>query len=259
MSWNTAARWAYDNHAWIAGTTYVASGEATGYPATNLASSKRGLVWRSTTTTGSQDVLITFPTSQTVQVVALVNWRAHAGGTVKAEYWNGAAYVAFGGGTGLFTLPASNRTRLIALWSAAGVATTRVRITFTNTAAVSAAVELGVVFAAAYLEPSVSVANALSYDVADPSVVETSEGGQRQFWIRQAYLELTQAYLQIPAADKDALLAMYDAVGRHGPVVVALDADDPQKVAYGTLAGRISAQHQALDVWNVAVPFVEAC
>jgi hypothetical protein len=250
-------RFVHVNQVWQAGVTLTASAEATGYPATNLLSPKRTLPWRSTTGTGHQTMTIAFASAQTIKVIALVNWRGHTGGTIKAEYWTGSAWANFGGGTGLFTLPASNRTRLVARWDATGVSTTQIRITFTNTAAANEYVELGTVVAGDYFAPTVNVNEPLGYVPIDPSLSRESEGGQETIWERQPYLSIDAAFEFLPAADTDTLRQIFDAVGRRTPIVLALDPDDVDQTLYGRLAG-MPTQHGTLDQWHVRVPFQEA-
>jgi hypothetical protein len=145
-----SARFVYDNEVTKAGVTIAASSAASGYPAAYLSNRARWKPWRSGTSTGDQTVTVTFPTSKTVKAIAIVNYLAHVGGSIKAEYWTGAAWANFAGGTGLFTLPASNRTKVVVLWDTTGVSTTQIRITFTNTGAVNAYVELGALVAGSY-------------------------------------------------------------------------------------------------------------
>jgi hypothetical protein len=251
------ARLLATNLAWASGASVAASAAATGYPASNLLSPKRTQVWRSSTTTGDQTVTSTLASALAITAIALVNWKKHGtAGTIKVETKNGGgAYAAFGGGSGLFTLPASNRTRLVILFGSATA--TDVRITFTNVGAVSDYVELGVLFVSAYVEPSTNIADALTYTVVDPSVVKRTEGGQRQTWSRTKYLTLASSWSYLSAADKDALLAIYDLVGVGTPIVFALVPANADQIAYGYLQ-TAGAKHEVIDQWTYGPAFEEA-
>ncbi len=254
------ARILHSNVVLEAATTLVASASATGYAVTNLKNPhKRTLVWRSSTTTGDQTVTASF-SARTIKAVALVNWLIHAGGSVKVEYRNGGAYAAFGGGSGVFTIPDPARTRVTALYDTAGVTATDIRITFTNTAAVSAYVELGVLViadSAGYLASTVNVSDPFGHDQVDPSEARAALGGQEWFNERPNYLEFSLGYRWLPAAQKDALIAIYDDHGRRLPVVFAVDPSSPNLTVYGRFAGKLGVDHVTRDQWHVDVPIRE--
>lgn len=156
------ARIIYDNLALT--STITANSQVSDRPASYLKSAARWKKWRSATSTGDQWARFDFA-SHLVQGIALVDWRAHAGGTVKAEYWTGSTWADFA----TFTLPTFNPTRVVSVWVAGGVVTTRIRIYFTNTGAVSDYVELGVVLVGEYLEPSATLSDGFEMDLHDPS------------------------------------------------------------------------------------------
>ena len=251
------ARLLATNLTWASGASVAASSAATGYPASNLLSPKRTTVWRSSTSTGDQTVTGTLASAIAIAAVALVNWKAHStGGTIKVETKNGGgAYAAFGGGSGLFTLPATNRTRLVILFGSATA--TDVKITYTNVGVANDYVELGVLFVAAYVEPSTNIADALNYTIVDPSIVKRTEGGQRQTWTRTKYLTLQSSWSYLSASDKDALLAIYDAVGVGTPIIFALVPTNVDQIVYGYLQTS-AAKHEVIDQWTYGPMFEEA-
>jgi hypothetical protein len=252
------ARFLWENECVKSGVTITASGSATGYPSTYLANRARWKPWRSTTTTGNQNVVFDFGTAKTITAVCLVNWRKHGTtGTIKAEYWTGAAYAAFDAGTGLFTLPSSNRTRVVGLWYTPGRSTSRIRITFTNTGAVSDYVEVGVCVAGAYVEPAVTLTDDLRFDYTDPSSNVASDDGQEVARQRTKFLALATEYVAITAADKNNFFTMFDTVGCTLPFIYAVDATDADQVVYGRLTAILPAAHQTFNRWNVSVPFLE--
>jgi hypothetical protein len=239
------------------GASVAVSAAATGYPASNLLSPKRTQVWRSSTTTGDQTVTSTLSAATAITAIALVNWKKHStAGTIKVETKNGGgAYAAFGGGSGLFTLPTSNRTRLVILFGSATA--TDVKVTFANVGAVSDYVELGVLFVAAYLEPSQNITDALTYTVVDPSLAKRTEGGQKQTWTRTKYLTVSANWTLLSGSDKDSLLAIYDAVGVGTPIVFAFVPTNVDLIAYGYLQGAV-AKHKVVDLWAYSQAFEEA-
>lgn len=246
-----------------AATTVAASASATGYAATNLQNTKRTLKWRSSTTTGNQTVTVSF-SARTINAVAIGDWLLHtSGGTVKAEYKNGGgAYAAFGGGTGVFTIPSPARTLLSVLYSTGGVTATDIRITFTNTGAVSAYVELGLLFiadSAGYFTATVNVTDDLGFGLVDPSEERVSIGGQKEFNQKTGYLVVPTEFGWIGATQKDSLLAIRDSVGRRIPVIVAIDPDDANKTIYGRLSDvTLRASHTTRDQWSVRLTVEEA-
>jgi hypothetical protein len=247
------ARFIWDNA--VAAANIAASAEASGYPASYLNNRARWKPWRSTATTGNQTVTATF-TSRLVQAVAIVNYLAHTGGTIKAEYWTGAAFAAFDGGTGLFTLPASNRTRLAVLWFPAGRTTTQIRITFTNTGAVNMAVELGALVIGPYFEPTIGLTDDLGFDYQDPSNVIETPGGQELANERQKYLGLNTVFEYLTAADRNNFLTMFDTVGVTKPLIYAVDPTNVDQIVYGRFL-QLPLRHQVIDQWTIQLPFKE--
>lgn len=238
-------------------------GTATGYPLTNLNNFKRGLPWRSSTTNGNQVIVATFPVS-VIKAVVIINYLAHSGGgTIKAEYKNGGgAYANFGGGTGLFTLPASNRTRLTALYETGGVTATDIRITYTNTGAVTTFVELGLAYIGGYSQPTQNVSPGVTQAMVDPSSVTYSENGQKYVWTRQKFLQFGVTYRPLGDTDKDTVQSVFDSIGTGTPFIFAIDPTDVDLTAYGYLAEQMSVNHIAnsgvTPYWQADITFEEA-
>lgn len=255
------ARLLFANVGVEAATTFAASASATGYAVTNLKNHKRWLPWRSSTTTGNQTVTMTF-SARTIKAVFLLNWLIHAGGSVKVEYKNGGGgYANFGGGTGIFTIPSPTITNVTGIYDTAGVTATDIRITFTNTAAVSAYVELGGLFVVdsnGYHQATVNLTDDLVFDPIDPSEERVAKGGQRYFNEREQFLNMQAVFEWITASQKDELLAIRAAVGKRTPVIFAADPDDMNKTVYGRFAPNFPLRHKNLDQWSVTVPFEEA-
>jgi hypothetical protein len=248
------ARICWANVALESATSVAASASATGYAATNLLNDKRSLPWRSSTTTGDQTVTFSF-SARTIHAVFLLNALIHAGGSVKVEYKNGGGgYAALDGGTGVCTFPSPNRTNLTGLYKTAGVTATDIRITFTNTGAVSAYVQLGLAFiadSAGYFTATVNVTDALGLDQIDPSIERVALGGQKFFRQLDSFIRFAVQFQWIPSSQQDSMLAIRDAVGRRQPVIFAVDHDDLNKTVYARLIeADFGSDHGKLDQWH---------
>lgn len=229
------SRLAYVNLATAAATTVTASTEVTSpaRPASYLKSAARWKKWRSATSTADQWALFTFSGTQTVKVVAIVDWKGHTGGAIRAEYWDGATYQTFG----TYSLPASNPTKLLTLWNTTGVSTTRIRIVFANTAVVSDYVELGVVVCGSYYQPTYTVIDGFRVTPIDPSVIMAAADGQEEAQTRTMFHQVTGGYDFMPDADFDGFRAVFTAVGSRNPFLFAVDPDDDDLNIYGRLVG----------------------
>lgn len=248
------ARFCWDNLA-VVSTFTTSSTPAVGYPASNLTNRARWKRWRSATSNGNQDVTATF-SSRLVQAVAIINYLGHVGGTIKVEYWTGAAFATFGTGGPFFTLPASNRTHLSILWDVAGKTTTQIRVTFTNTGAVNSFVELGALFIGPYFEPTIGVTDDLGFDYLDPSEIVATPMGQEVAAERTKYLGLNTVFEYLSAADKATFLTMFDTVGITRPLVYAVDPTDLDQIVYGRFV-QLPLRHQVINQWNMQLPFTE--
>jgi hypothetical protein len=222
-------------------STIVASSELTNRPASYLKNEARWKKWRSTTTTGDQNVEFTFAGgSQTIKVVAIVDYKKHGTtGTIKAEYWTGAAWALFG----TFTLPSFNPTKVVAVWNTAGQATTKFRIYFTNVGAVSDYVELGVAVIGSYVEPTYNLVDGFTQDPVDPSIITAAVGGQESGEARTPYFVSTGQLIEMPDADRTAMLTLFAAVGQRTPFLFAIDPDNPEKILYCRFVEPLRVRH----------------
>jgi hypothetical protein len=235
----------------------VSSTSATpGYASTNLYNgSKRNLVWRSDTGTGDQWVEVAFGSSKTVLGMVAVNHLIHAGGSLKGQYWTGAAWADLS----TFSTPSSNRTRLTHIFPSQ--ATTKVRFYFVNTAAVAQAVELGVAFvvdATGYFAPTRRLSNERSTEPMDPSVMAASLGGQRQFWKRQKTVSLPGRFPAMPQSEADTFQQIWDLVGKTDPIVYCRFPTSLDQSVYGYLPENPSITHVAGSQWDVDLTVDEA-
>src|SRR5262245_11039755 len=130
-------------------TVITPSSELVTSPASYLKNNARWAAWVSEVSTGSppgdEDLVFEFGGARTVKVVQLINWKAHTGGSILAQYWDGS-WQPFG----TFVLEAFNPTEVISVWNETGVSTTKIRILFQNDADAEDYVQLGVAVIGTY-------------------------------------------------------------------------------------------------------------
>lgn len=253
-----ASRLSSHNYCLESGVVFTPSNpSATGYSEARLANSMRGRQWRGGT--GTQSMVAALAAADTVSSIYLINSVPHVGGTVLAETKSGGgSYSNFGGGTGLFTYPASNRTKLVALYSTSGVTADHVRITFTDTAATGTRPEIGVLYVGHYLEPTQSVKPGPTIPPFDPSDIAYSAGGQKFSSKRANYQTPTATYSPLSATDRDALMQAFDLVGSNEPVVFTIDPTSVDLTWYGYLSISVGHNANSRDQWAIGVKLEEA-
>lgn len=257
----SALRILYRNAVLDTGVSVAASSSETGYSDQRLLSPIRQKRWRAVAGTVDRTVEYSLPVAITMYAISLVSFTPYSGGTVKIECWTGAAYVNFGGGTGLVTLPSPNRTGVASMFYDTGLpSVTKVRITFTYGAAGSAYVEMGLAYVAAtagYFVASRNVDEEFALEIGDPSIIKTTQNGQEYAWKRTKLVNWTALLPGLSAAQRETVLGIYDVVGKTDPVIFAVDTSDSTQVAYGRFAGSFGYRH--LDGWHdVSLPFTEA-
>jgi hypothetical protein len=243
------ARIVYDNLALTA--TVTASSQVADRPASLLKSPARWKKWRSATGTGAQWVEFAFA-MQVVQAVVLVDWKAHTGGSAKAQYWDGAAWQDFG----TFSLPSFNPTGVTSVWDEDGTITDRIRVYFTNTATANDYVELGVVLVGAYLEPSATVSDGFEIVLQDPSVQVRSVDGQMEAQTRTPFHVAQGTFEHLTSADREGIARMLAVVGKHRPWFFAIDPTDLNQQLYCTLLD-LPYQHVQQGYWTLPIAVEE--
>jgi hypothetical protein len=236
------ARFLWKNWGVQNGVTITSSGDATGYAAAAaLASPDRTNIWRSTTTTGNQNVDFDFTAlgAKTITAIGAVNYKLHAsGGTLTAQYSTGGAFTTFA----TFTIPSPNRTNVVYVFgSQAGV--TKVRFLFTNVGTVSDYVELGVGFivdTGSDFTPVGHLVNQRGFTPVDPSPIQYSVGQQRRAYRRPQHLELEAVFTALRAADVATLTdTIYSAVGTADPMIFVLSTAVADEAVYGVMPASI--------------------
>lgn len=239
-----------------AATTLTASSEATGYAATNLKNNKRGLPWRSSTGTGDQSIEAAF-SSRTIRAVGLLNPVPHTGGDIILDVDTGSGY---GGGIGSFDLSAIRTNLSVYYLNATTVI--KVKAIFDNVGAVNTFAQLGGLFIVdsnGYYEFPVNVSDKLAYAPMDPSEEAVALGGQKFFNERSPFLALRSRCEWVTAAQKDAILAVRDEVGKRTPVIFAVDPDDLDLTIFGRFGAQaFPAEHGTNDRWHLDTSIEEA-
>lgn len=244
-----AQRFAYIDYASVA--TITSSADATGFPKDNIRNASRWKKWRSSTTTGNQNIDIDFVSSKTLTFVAIVNPLGHTGGTIKAQWWNGAVFTDLG----TFTL--STLTKLGVLW--VNQATTKIRILFTNTGAVNSFVEVGTVFTGQYYEPVAQIQPGVGLQRVDPTEYSSSVDGQEFAQRRSAYYIFNGIYRPLQTTDRDTFITIYETVGRFKPFIYALIHTNMDRCIYGRFDQPMAINHinPSADLWSADVSITE--
>lgn len=242
-------RFAYTDYA--AAGTAASSADATGYPKENVQNPARRKRWRSSTTNGNQNWDVDFGTSKQIDFVACVDVTAHTGGTVKAQYWTGAAWVDLG------TFTFSTVTGVGVLW--VSQATTKIRILFTNTGAVSAYVQLGVVLTGGYLQPTKQMSPGAAMARVDPTEYAFSVDGQEFAQRRTRYYRVSGVFSPMNTTDRGLFVTMYETVGRFKPFVFAFDHTVMDRCVYCRFEDDLELAHVdgSVDKWHVGVQLME--
>lgn len=245
------ARLAYQNLTLTA--TITASSELADRPAAFLKSAARWKKWRSASSTSDVTVEVDFGSAKTVKVIALVDWRAHTGGAILAETWDGSSWDAFG----TFTLASPNPTGVIALWNTTGVSTTKIRVTFDNVAAADDYVEAGILLTGTYFEPSYTLSDGFELMPVDPSLIVASIDGQEEAQERTPYHVARGTFEVLGSADLAGFRAVFAAVGHRTPFLFAIDPEDDAELLYARLESS-PYEHQYQDHWTFPVSLREA-
>jgi hypothetical protein len=234
-------------------TTITGSSEVTNRPASYLKSAARWKKWRSSTTTGDQNVIADFGSLTTIKCVAIVDWKRHAGGAVRADYWDGAAWQVFG----TYAIPSANPTKLLTLWNTTGVSGSKIRIYFTNTLAGSDYVEIGVVIAGTYYQPTYTVVDGFELRLVDPSIIVAAADGQEEAQSRTAFHVLQGGYDYMPEADVDAFRSALATVGGRSPFLFAADPDDDDLNLYGRFSTGLTFRQRAARNYDIPIAVQE--
>jgi hypothetical protein len=229
----TVCRFGDRNLTLLTTTTVTASSALVNRPAANLKSPARWKKWRSSTSTGNQDFTVDFGTPMLIRAIALVDYKVHQGGGIRADYWDGAAFQPFG----TYTIPASNPTGVIVLWDTVGKLTSKIKPVFLNTIAANDYVEAGVIYAGSYTEP---VERGLDVEFAmypvDPSTTVVSIGQQEESQKRPIY-RMAEGLLKASTRTAlDQFRPILDRLGLTDPFLFAADPANVDETLYARLS-----------------------
>jgi hypothetical protein len=252
-----AARLGYTNLLTVSGVVISSSSEGTGYVDDNLANPARWKKWRSATSTADQWVKFDLGSNQSFQVLAAISATIHVGGTLKAQ---ANATDVWGAPTvdDTLTVPSPDLTHVLVDWLSTVKSLRWIRFYFTNTAAVSAYVELGAVFAGTYLEPGVSIKAGFDISPRDLSAQRYAIGGQRMAVRRSQYRQLEGIFRRQSSTDRDNWGTAFAAIGTHTPCLFAADPTVNNLTLYGHFE-RLDTLHYegTANKWHVPFSFRE--
>lgn len=256
----TPARLAYSNLLLGSGVVITSSGDATGYPATNLANPARWKKWRSTTTTGDQWVQFDLGSTQAFQLLAVTDVLLHTnGGTLKAQANASAVWTSPTVNDTISPLPSPDLTHVLADWLSSVQTLRYVRFLFSNVGASNSYVEIGAAFCGPYFQAAKSVAPGVKLLRTDQSVPVHAIGGQRSTVVRAKAHEFQGTFALQSSSDRESFRAAFDANGVALPCVFGLVPGTPSLTFYGTLAAQFEVDHRPKtpDNWDVVIDFLE--
>lgn len=207
--------------------TLTPSSEVSALPGANSQNPERATVWRSVTGTGEASIDLDLGAgyaSYPVTGAALANVKligAHADRAVKLQTrGNGGSP---GAATDVGTFDTQDATNLIAYLNFVPTSARHWRLLWSNADSESDYAELGYAFLGSYFEPTInfSVPSDFPYDTY--STVRRSDGGQKSVTARATYAEAALSFMELPAADFNALRAIYALVGTAKPFFIVLD------------------------------------
>lgn len=231
--------------------TITSSADATGYPKENAQNAARWKRWRSSTTTGDQNIDLDLGSSKTITFVGLVDVTQHSGGSVKAQYWDGAAWQDYG----TFTFSTLTGVGLVF----GNQSTQKIRILFTNTGAVSAYVEIGAVRCGQYFQPAKQLAPGIGLIRTDPTEFSTSVDGQEMAQRRTRYYRFNGVFRLMASTDRDTFVTVYETVGRFSPFFYTVDHSNMDRCIYGRFDQALDLDHAdgSVDKWSASVSIME--
>lgn len=201
----------------------TASSEAAGYPVSNLRHPFRGKTHRTAGIT-SEWVKNDSGTAISFNAMAIVNHNLVAGDNVTLQ-----ANV-----TDVWTAPSFSQALtvtsgiIIAFFAAQSYRWTQLLIT----KAAGTYIEMGRVFIGTYYEPTRNYSAAWENAIIDPSVTAITLGQQEHCDKVPQHRELSLKFSLFDKAQKDALEAMFKAVGVHTPFIVSIDPADASTAFY---------------------------
>lgn len=259
MSYETRLAW--DNLVLDTSYTLSASSAASSRPVSYLTSPARWKKWRSNTDTGDQWVKIDMGSAQPFQVVMLVGWKAHTGGSIRVQAnatdsW-GAPSV-----DEVLTLASPNPTGIVGHWFSASQSFRWARVFFSNDGAANDYVELGVWMMAPYDELPISGVSSgailRGFDLyrVDPSHVVSSLDGQESVHDRTKYFEARGLAIIDGAATRALVEAAFESVGSGHPAVLTADPDNVNETLYGRFTTPLRMHEHVGRALTWEMPFV---
>jgi hypothetical protein len=236
-----SARFLYQNRIAEGSVTVTSSSEVANRPDEYLLHQARWKKWRSSTTTGDQWVRFDLGSAKSFQAIVLVDWIAHAGGTLRVQ----------ANATDVWTSPTVNEllsptlgpTGVAVAWLSSLQTLRYVRVLFTNTGAVNAFVELGCVLVGPYFQPAFNISDGYQLARQDLSLVVKSDRGHESADTRPQPWTAEGEFFREGLADTAAFSALFTAVGIHTPFLFAIEHDNVDRILYCRNVDTFAARH----------------
>jgi len=223
----------------------TASSAATGFPASNLQNPFRSKVWRTAgATAGTASVIIDHATAKAVTCVALIgyNW-ASAPGTLNFDMDAAATFDSGAGGAPEFSQAltwAANPTAngnpgiIVKTFASLSKRYNRLNVVY-SPGATPTDWDLGRIFVGTYFEPALSYKRSHRVDIADPSYVLTTIGGQDHVDEVTKYRVRDFRCMAKTRAQWESFMAMINHVGKRKDLIIAFDYDNEpaEETIYG--------------------------
>ena len=256
----TPTRLLWSNECMVSGVTITSSAEVTNYPDDNVANKARWKIWRSSTTTGDQWIKFDFGANKTLKALFVAGHKIHTGGILKIQ-----AHA-----TDSWATPTVDETITPASFNPTGVegaffssqSLRWVRVFFDNDGSANEFVELGCVFAGAYLEPTgYQIRERFDIQRLDPSSIVRALDGQEEAQQRQKFYRVAGEFPFEPEADKDSFQTAFDTVGASVPFWLAISPTDADLQFYGRFEEALNTSHKQLksgSSWSIPFSFMES-
>lgn len=249
----------------------TSSGDATGFPVTNLANPARWKPWRSPTATTDQWVLFDLGSNQNFQTLAVTDVTLHtSGGTLKAQANATNVWTAPTVSDTISPLPSPDLTHVLADWLSSVQSLRYIRFYFTNVGASQSFAQIGAAIAGTYFQPTFSIAPALTLVRHDPSKERLAMGGERSSLQYPKYHEINGVFRLQSDTDRETWRAVFDTDGATLPWLFSLEPGVQSLQFYGimhpqpTSSGRqvlatqlLTHHHPSASLWDVSFEFME--
>jgi hypothetical protein len=205
----------------LAAAALTAFSEVTALPATLSQNPDRTKIYRSLTQTGTQTIDIDLGAAYAATCCAIANPKLVGAGTLVIQQRGSAG--APGAAVTVGTLSTVDPDSLVSFVCFASTTARHWRLLWSNPGGASDYAEAGYVFLGQYYEVTVNVTSPIDLPRKALSTINTSDGGQKTVTRRSSPTQIPASYSDFPAADTDAIRAIYRIVDIGTPFFFLLD------------------------------------